>query len=55
MRVRLATGKMAVSLNGSQVAAALAVIDGIAASLARGMAALLPAQVLPSEGVSSQC
>ena len=47
----LATGKMAVCLDGSQAAAALAVIDGITASLARGMAAPLPPRALPSVGL----
>ncbi len=50
----MATGRMAVSLNSGQVAAALAVVDGVTASLARGMAAPLPTRAPMSEGAATQ-
>lgn len=49
--MRLATSRIAVSLAGSQMAAALAIVDGIVASLARGMTAQLPDRKPPHEGV----
>jgi len=45
---------MAVSLNGGQAAAVVAVVDGLTASLARGMAAPLPIRALMAEGAATQ-
>ena len=46
----VATGRVAVSLDGTQLAATLAVADGVAAGLARGVFSPLPQRVPPLQG-----
>ena len=46
----MASSRVAVSLDGAQVAAALAVVDGVVASLARGVVSALPQRVPAQQG-----